>query len=94
MSFQLSLRAYPGSDLVMHSQSLLVGGFQVAPYYVFLMPLSQLQAIPHRAMNADTYKGFHIPANATILGNTWSTCFSYRLYHQRTDNHTSQGNHA
>lgn len=31
----------------------------------------QLLAIPHRAMRADTYNGYHIPADATVLGNTW-----------------------
>ncbi|ETW79565.1 cytochrome P450 monooxygenase 37 [Heterobasidion irregulare TC 32-1] len=37
-------------------------------------------AIPHRAMSADTYKGFHIPANATILGNTWAIMHNPDVY--------------
>jgi cytochrome P450 len=28
-------------------------------------------AVPHRAINADRYKNFHIPAGASVLGNAW-----------------------
>ena len=28
-------------------------------------------AVPHRATHADQYKGYHIPAGASVLGNTW-----------------------
>ncbi len=28
-------------------------------------------AVPHRAINSDQYKGFYIPAGASVLGNTW-----------------------
>jgi len=28
-------------------------------------------AVPHRAVNSDQYKGYFIPAGASILGNTW-----------------------
>ncbi|KAH0835782.1 hypothetical protein J3R83DRAFT_9625 [Lanmaoa asiatica] len=30
-----------------------------------------ISAIPHRATNSDTYKGYHIPADATVVGNSW-----------------------
>lgn len=28
-------------------------------------------AVPHRAVKDDIYKGYHIPANASVIGNTW-----------------------
>ncbi len=28
-------------------------------------------AVPHRAVNSDQYKGYFIPAGASVLGNTW-----------------------
>lgn len=28
-------------------------------------------AVPHRAINADQYKDFYIPAGASVLGNAW-----------------------
>lgn len=28
-------------------------------------------AVPHRAINSDQYKGYYIPAGASVLGNTW-----------------------
>ena len=28
-------------------------------------------AVPHRAMSTDQYKGYFIPAGASVLGNTW-----------------------
>lgn len=28
-------------------------------------------AVPHRAINSDQYKGYFIPAGASVLGNTW-----------------------
>jgi cytochrome P450 len=29
-------------------------------------------AVPHRAINSDQYKGYSIPAGASVLGNTWA----------------------
>lgn len=29
-------------------------------------------AVPHRAINADTYKGYYIPAGAFVYGNAWA----------------------
>ncbi|KAI0052748.1 cytochrome P450 [Auriscalpium vulgare] len=29
-------------------------------------------AVPHRAVTSDQYKGYHIPAGATVMGNTWA----------------------
>lgn len=29
-------------------------------------------AVPHRAVNADTYKGYYIPAGAFVYGNAWA----------------------
>ncbi|KAH9975380.1 cytochrome P450 [Lactifluus volemus] len=29
-------------------------------------------AVPHRAINSDQYKGYYIPAGASVLGNTWA----------------------
>ncbi|KAI0002554.1 cytochrome P450 [Russula compacta] len=29
-------------------------------------------AVPHRAINADQYKGYYIPAGASVLGNAWA----------------------
>lgn len=29
-------------------------------------------AVPHRAVNSDQYKGYFIPAGASVLGNTWA----------------------
>ncbi len=28
-------------------------------------------AVPHRTVNSDQYKGYFIPAGASVLGNTW-----------------------
>lgn len=28
-------------------------------------------AVPHRAVNSDQYKGYYIPAGASVLGNAW-----------------------
>lgn len=28
-------------------------------------------AVPHRTVNSDQYKGYYIPAGASVLGNTW-----------------------
>jgi hypothetical protein len=46
-------------------------GFLSSPQIAVTEESLQLLAIPHRAMKADTYNGYHIPANATVLGNTW-----------------------
>lgn len=37
-------------------------------------------AVPHRATNADQYKGYHIPAGATILGNSWAILHNEEQY--------------
>jgi len=29
-------------------------------------------AVPHRTVNSDQYKGYYIPAGASVLGNTWA----------------------
>lgn len=31
--------------------------------------------MPHRVMVDDEYKGYHIPAGATIVGNAWYVLF-------------------
>ncbi|KAK7449185.1 hypothetical protein VKT23_013331 [Stygiomarasmius scandens] len=37
-------------------------------------------AIPHRAMAADTYNGYYIPKDATVLGNSWALLHDPEVY--------------
>jgi len=37
-------------------------------------------AIPHRATNSDTYKGHYIPADATVVGNSWALLHDPDIY--------------
>ena len=36
-------------------------------------------AVPHRATEDDQYKGYHIPKDATVMGNTWYACLLSQL---------------
>ena len=35
---------------------------------------------PHRLREDDEYKGYHIPANATVLGNSWALLHDPEVY--------------
>ncbi|ETW78166.1 cytochrome P450 monooxygenase 95 [Heterobasidion irregulare TC 32-1] len=37
-------------------------------------------AVPHRATHADQYKGYHIPAGASVLGNAWAILHDGNTY--------------
>lgn len=37
-------------------------------------------AVPHRAINSDRYKDFHIPAGASVLGNAWAILHDETIY--------------
>ncbi|KAI9567140.1 cytochrome P450 [Boletus coccyginus] len=37
-------------------------------------------SIPHRATNSDTYKGYYIPADATVVGNSWALLHDPDVY--------------
>lgn len=37
-------------------------------------------AVPHRAVNSDQYKGYFIPAGASVLGNTWAILHDASLF--------------
>ncbi|KAI0066963.1 cytochrome P450 [Artomyces pyxidatus] len=37
-------------------------------------------AVPHRAVADDQYKGYHIPAGATVMGNTWAILHNEEVF--------------
>ena len=45
-------------------------------------PVAVLGGTPHASTEDDEYKGFHIPAGATILGNSWSINLNEKYYPQ------------
>ncbi|KAK0469620.1 cytochrome P450 [Desarmillaria tabescens] len=36
--------------------------------------------VAHRSLNADIYKGYYIPAGATVVGNTWAILHDEKFY--------------
>lgn len=39
-----------------------------------------LTALPHRLTEEDTYEGYRIPKNATVIANTWAVLHDPELY--------------
>ncbi|PCH38680.1 cytochrome P450 [Wolfiporia cocos MD-104 SS10] len=37
--------------------------------------------VPHKVMEDDVYKGFRIPAGATVIGNSWQVLLMFRAYY-------------
>ncbi|THU84659.1 cytochrome P450 [Dendrothele bispora CBS 962.96] len=37
-------------------------------------------ALPHRAIKQDQYKGYYIPANATVIGNAWAILHDKNMF--------------
>ncbi|KAF7358844.1 Cytochrome p450 [Mycena sanguinolenta] len=46
-----------------------------------VLPLS----VPHAVTEDDIYKGYHIPAGAVVVGNTWAILNDETIYGQNTD---------
>lgn len=44
-------------------------------------------AVPHRSVNSDQYKGYFIPAGASVLGNTWYANFRCRRRFSRSSHY-------
>ncbi|KAK0205290.1 cytochrome P450 [Desarmillaria ectypa] len=41
--------------------------------WIPVLPMGKYEpAVPHRAVNADTYKGYYIPAGSFVYGNAWA----------------------
>lgn len=51
-------------------------------------------AVPHRAVKSDQYKGYFIPAGASVLGNTWYAVIIseavFSVFELRLQGHSSQ----
>ncbi|THH10178.1 hypothetical protein EW146_g8450 [Bondarzewia mesenterica] len=86
-SFILAMTLYPEAQKRAQSElDALLGGERLPTFndkdrlpYVHALLKEVLRwlpvlplAVPHRAVNADQYKEFHIPAGASVFGNTWA----------------------
>ena len=67
------LRLWSDSRTVGTQLSRLVCGRQEMTYSLSVIDAST--AMPHRAMEADVYRGYHIPKGAIVFPNIWCRLF-------------------